>query len=71
WPWSTDIRKTFNYHITESLLLQQEARKPHFVPENGSLISDWRYLKKPLLFGLPIGNRPQGYGFSLWTISNR
>ncbi|MFN5953962.1 MAG: hypothetical protein ACK6A9_16515 [Dolichospermum sp.] len=71
WPWSTDIRKTFNYHGTESVLLQQEAKKPHFVPENGGLISDWRYLKKPLLFGLPIGNRPQGYGFSLWTISNR
>ncbi len=65
WPWGENFKKTNN---TDKLLLQQEARLPHFLPKNGRLILDWRYLKKPLIFNFPLGNRPQGYGFSLWAI---
>lgn len=69
WPWNQDMPDRFlNAHTTENVLVQQEARTPHFIPRNGSLIEDWRYLRKPSFFGFPVGNRPQGYGFSLWNI---
>ena len=69
WSWNQEMPDRFlNTHTTENVLIQQEARRPHFIPQNGSLIKDWRYLRKPLFFGFPVGNRSQGYGFSLWNI---
>ncbi|MEI6426838.1 MAG: hypothetical protein WCO45_00410 [Pseudanabaena sp. ELA607] len=69
-PWDITVRNHSGNPEVEVILLQQEAGTSHFAPENGTLVADWRYFKQPLIFGIPLGNRPQGYSFSAWAIAN-
>jgi hypothetical protein len=70
WIWDKKLKKSIPNECTDIILIQQEARHQYFVPDNANLIVDWRYLEKPKIWQLPLGNRPQGYGFSIWNIKN-